>query len=54
MYACVLKEWGREKTDHKHGHTLWSLQWCRKEEEEEEEEQGEENGNKVKKKKMKK
>lgn len=31
-YVCVLKEWGRGKTDHKHEHQVHSLQWCRKEE----------------------
>lgn len=31
-YVCVLKEWGRGKTDHKHGHQVHSLQWGRKEE----------------------
>lgn len=46
MCMCVLKLWGRGTTDHKRGHTVQSLQWCRKEEE-----LGEgENGNKVKEK----
>lgn len=48
MCACVCAElWGRGTTDHKRGHTVQSLQWCRKEEE-----LGEgENGNKIKEKK---